>query len=257
MLCKNQTRLCGLLVALASVKSGYAFALTPCQGMTVTRAAPQETRRVPANNIGCATAGHIVMPSAHIYNCRAAERADGELGPDTILVRTTNARLQILRQEMASQSLLTMTAYDVNLGGNASAEHVLAIWQTQQNGFGTNFWTLLVFDPSWKLVTSFKDVEDFGRHNLVQNGQSCALAITKYDRIDIGAQISPMFYQARFVAVAGDAVVPATGLAPVRRRYTNQFERQRWATFDRQPGMTNMGLAKEGDLVAWINSGQR
>ena len=240
--------LAGIVAIVSSASMTNAYALSRCNGIVATQARAGETGRVPSNNINCTTAGYIVGPSAQIFRCRGAD-TDGEIGANQILVRPTGGTVMNIATTNLGYSLPTMTLYDVDLGGSAQREHVLALWQNQSNGFGTNYWTLIVFDATWQRLETYEDVEDFGPNHFVQSGVPCALAITKYESRNLTATRSALFYEARFVSLANGRLATAQGLPPIKRRMTNAFERQRLATFDRQSR-----LDKHSDLVAWMTA---
>lgn len=73
-----------------------------------------------------------------------------------------------------------------------------------------------------------------------------ALALTPCANL-VATRAGSLFYEARFVGLVGDKLTPVSELGTLQRRYTNAFERQRLATFDRQ-----RDVAKQGDLVAWM-----
>lgn len=240
-----------MFIALTLPSFSFAQALQPCRAVAITQARPQQTNNVPPNSENCQQAGEIVTPNANIYKCRGTERPDGEEVANILFLKLANAPLRALPIRDFSINLTHMSVYDVNLGGTPAREHVLALWQAQQNGFGTNFWTVSVFDASWNLLESYDQVEDFGRNHFVQGNGACALAITKFDRETLSPQIDPMFFQAKFVGIVAGSLGPAPGLSPVKRRYTFAFERQRLATFDRQTS-----IIKQGDLIGWMNAQQ-
>ena len=235
------------LMGLATATS--AQALSRCNGVVATPARASETSRVPANTINCTTAGQIVAASAQIFRCRGAENAEGAIASNKVLVRPNGANITNIATDNLGYSLSAMTLYDVDLGGSAQKEHVLALWQNQSNGFGTNYWTLIVFDANWRRLETYEEVEDFGPNHLVQSGTSCALAITKYQSRDITSTRPALFYEARFVSLTNGRLALSRALPPIKRAMTRPFERQRLATFDRQSR-----LDKYSDLVAWLNA---
>lgn len=238
-----------LFSALVVPSASFAQTLRPCSGVVVHQAGRQETARVPQNPIACRRAGHVTSSSAQIFNCRGAENGDGDMMPNKILLKPSGAPLRLLPIQDTSPDLTQMSLYDVDLGGTGQAEHVLALWQAQQNGFGTNFWIISVFDTSWNLIKTYDQVEDFGANHFVQRAGSCALAITKFERDETTSNVAPLYYHASFVGMVAGQMGAAPGLNPVKRRYTNAFQRQRLATFDRQSG-----LGKQGDLIGWMNA---
>lgn len=223
--------------------------LRACQSVQVTAAVTSETNAIPSNSLGCRSGGRINARSGQVFNCRGNENANGDILANKILIQPRGGPLHRVSIDDFSPSLSQMKLYDVNLGGDAQREHVLALWQAQQNGFGTNIWIISVFDASWRHLETYTDVEDFGPNNIVEGTGSCALALTKFERRATAGQNAPLFYEARFVGIVGERLIALPRTQSRQRRYTNQFERQRLATFDRQTG-----LAKEGDLVGWMNA---
>jgi hypothetical protein len=224
-------------------------ALRVCPTVVTSSAAIELTARVPANSIGCASAGVITANKVALYHCKGPEATDGAIGQNRLIIARQGKPTITLNAVNQSPALQAMSLYQIGASGDQAGSYVLALWEAQSNGMGINAWTVMVFDPAFRPLQTFTNVADFGPRNLVMGPTGCALGVTTFEDRGASGTNTGWRYKARFVSLTGGRVAPIASMPPRERRYTLAFERQRIATFD-----AHRGFPDYGDMVSWMNA---
>ncbi len=249
-------RAAALILALTGASVPMAAqALTPCRNMAVVQPphipATDEAplgglRPTPENPVNCTLGLPLeAEPGVTLWRCLTEWPDDIEPPEDAwshafLLVRDGQP-MQTFKDDLMAGYFHAYQVIKVDLDADGTEERVLAAWNAQGNGLGIHAWTVRVFSADWRLITRYDEVIDWGRNSLIQAKMGCEIAITTYVERDGGG----VAFEAGFVRLA-DGRMAESERAPVRRRLTFNFQKQRRDHFERDED--NL----EGDVAGWL-----
>jgi hypothetical protein len=198
--------------------------------------------------------------NVRIWRCHNLDndqaRRDGEAG-NGFIIQQASAPLQYVSHDILPGNERKFEVIEVDLNGDASREHILAVWDAQSNGMGVHSWTIYVFDTRWKLMKRFEDVSDWARSSLVAapaGRRGCDIAITSYETISPprGGDFTALrarFYTGRTTPTTAALMLQeAIDRPTLERRYSQTFERERTNWFSRGKWQWR------GDVANWLNN---
>lgn len=251
-------RILAAAAALALASQAAHAQLAACKSATVDMPTPAREASLrpldkPANASYC-IAGVSLKPEPGVLLSRCIVDYPPHAEPDdpwssALLVARDGKAAQVFRDDAMAGQLQAMHVVTADLDGDGVAEHVVALWNAQSLGMGVNSWTVYVFASDWALIRQFDEVKDWGRRSVVAapaGRAGCDIAITDY--VDsLNAKGKPgISLEARFHRLQGSTFTPAADRPALRRRYTNAFQKEREAAFEKAD-------LNEGDVVTWMS----
>ena len=228
-----------------------AGAMAPCSGVRLLRPPATETalEQVPANPAGCILGRRFPVDTGVIL-WRCLVDAPDDVPANTswsqaLLVMREGQPIQSYRDTLMAGRFDAWHVLGIDLDADGAEERVVALWNEQSSGLGTNSWTIHVFSNTWQPLGWYDGVLDWGPSSIVAaipGRAGCDIALTSYEEEEAGT----IAFAAQFIRLEDGRFVDAADRPPVRRSLTAAFQRERTAHFSRDD---NRG---EGNVAAWL-----
>jgi hypothetical protein len=222
----------------------------PCASKLVLRPAPgTEPQAVPANRAGC-TQGYRIEARPGLAFWRCDDAGAGTMRADTaaaaaVLVEQDGRIVRHVDDEAQGGGLASWMVVGADLDGSGQRSWAVTTWTGQSQGIGVHSWSMSISDPSGRPVTSRTDIADWSPDLVVQavgQQRGCAIGTSAY----VSGRGGQTLWRVSFSRIVGGRWVAEPGRPDFERRYTQAFQRQRTAWFERP------GFQTEGDPITWL-----
>lgn len=251
---------CLPMVAQAALVACPAEVLRPVYDAATDEQPQGGLQPVPANGVDCTVGVPLVVdPGVTLWRCRVdfpegdgsePYEPDEDAWSNALLVVRDGQPAQAYRDELMAGRYGAWHVIKADLDGDGRGERVVAMWNAQGNGLGVNHWTLQVFSADWTPMGASFEASEWSAGSLVKAPASrtgCDIAVASWVE-DSSTGRDGIALQATFLRLHDGVLAEAADRPPLRRRYTNAFQRERTAHYE--SNLEHDGI--EADVPAWL-----